>query len=61
MAEWRRCPGGPAVDVDTRRMVARCPSCDFTFSTLMDEPVLPEHWFARDGEVVLFGPDPRCE
>src|SRR5262245_42060148 len=31
------CPGGPAVDVDVLRMVAKCPECDFTFSTLMDE------------------------
>ena len=52
--EWRQCPGGLAVDVDHERLVGRCPACAFTFSTLMDEPVVPPHWVAEDGGVVRF-------
>jgi len=50
--EWVECPtaGVPAVRVGP--MAARCPSCGFTFSTLMDEPVTPRHWASIDGEWV---------
>lgn len=51
---WRPCPGGPAINVDTERWVAQCPHCDYTFSTLMDEPVVPAHWISLNGEVVMF-------
>lgn len=60
MIDWVECP--------SRRMgckpillgnfQAQCPICDFTFSTVMDEPVLPRHWISRDGELVRLGPEP---
>jgi hypothetical protein len=51
---WRPCPGGPAVNVDPERWEAQCPHCDYTFSTLMDEPVVPPHYVSLNGEVVMF-------
>ncbi len=51
---WRPCPGGPAINVDLERWVAQCPECEYTFSTLMDEPVVPPHWISLNGEVVMF-------
>jgi hypothetical protein len=55
---WRPCPGGPVTDVDLERSEGRCPSCEYTFSTLMDEPTLPPHYVSADGRVVIFDPKP---
>jgi hypothetical protein len=56
------CPGGHAVNVDRERWVAQCPGCAYTFSTLMDDPVVPPHYVTADG--VTFVPVaitcPRC-
>lgn len=51
---WRACPGGPAIKVDTERWIAQCPHCKYTFSTFVDEPVVPSHWVSLNGEVVMF-------
>lgn len=55
------CPGGTAINVDQERWVAQCPQCAYTFSTLVDSPVVPPHYVTPDG--VTFGPSitcPRC-
>jgi len=49
-----KCPGGRAVNVDRERWVAQCPGCAYTFSTLMDDPVVPAHYVTPDG--ITFGP-----
>lgn len=49
------CPGGPAINVDRERWLAQCPRCDYTFSTLMDEPSVPPHYL--DGGTVIFRPE----
>ena len=49
---WTACPaaGVPAVKIGP--MAGKCPACDFTFSTLMDDPITPRHWSSIDGEWV---------
>jgi hypothetical protein len=32
---------------------ARCPLCDFVFTTVMDHPVLPRHWYNAAGDVIV--------
>ena len=48
------CPGGPAVNVDLDRCVAQCPHCAYTFSTLINEPIVPPHYV--NGDEVTFPP-----
>lgn len=37
---------------------AACPVCEFTYSTVMDEPSLPRHWLSADGKLVRVGAPP---
>lgn len=53
---WRECPGGLVTEVNLERAEGKCPSCEFTFSTFTDEPVLPPHWVSHGGQVVIFAP-----
>jgi len=59
---YLRCEGSGhhAVDVDPERSVASCPVCAFTFSTLMDDPVVAPHYVGdeRPAITAVFLADP---
>ena len=59
MSWVKPCPGGEAVNVDVERWEAQCPHCPFTFSTVMDKPVVPPHWVHEDGSVSFTLERPR--
>lgn len=48
-----KCPGGRAINVDRDRWEAQCPHCEYTFSTVVDEPVVPPHYVNPDGSVTF--------
>lgn len=50
---WVHCPSSGMAPVLLGNFQARCPLCDWVFTTMMDEPVLPRHFFNADGDVLI--------
>lgn len=50
--EWKECPTSGVPAERCGPMTAACPTCDFSFSTMMDEPIVPRHWWNVDGITV---------
>jgi hypothetical protein len=56
--QWTECPSGGRTPIKLTDDRAKCPTCEFTYSTLMDRPALPRHWISRDGQCIRIGGQP---
>jgi hypothetical protein len=56
--EWQLCPSAGLVPVLLGNYQAACPGCGWTFTTMMDRPLLVRHWVNEAGDVLISAVDP---